>query len=140
MKVVFLDFDGVLNTENSYSSTGDFSKAACENLHKFLNSMPGLKIVVSSSWRHKGLTKVKEILEKNGFAPKRVIDITDETERTDRGHHIERYVQDHKDIENFVILDDKADMDKILAHLVQINPVVGFTTKDAEKARKILKN
>lgn len=139
MNVVFLDFDGVLNTENKYSPTGDFSTSPCKNLNKLLEESPELKIVVSSNWRSKGFAKVKEILKKNGIDSDRVIDITDEAHRDNRGHHIERYVQDHKDIQHFVILDDKNDMDKILDHLVQINPVVGITTKDVEKALEILK-
>src|ERR1022692_2393787 len=123
MNVLFLDFDGVLNTEKNHSSTGNFSKAACKNLQELLNEMPEVKIVVSSSWRRKGLSSVKSTLEKNGFDPKKIIDITDETDRDDRGHHIERYVKDHKEIEHFVILDDKSDMDKVLDHLVQTNPM-----------------
>ncbi len=139
MNIVFLDFDGVLNTESNPSSTGNFSKSACKNLNKLLEDFPSLKIVVSSSWRSKGLKKIKEVLEKNSIDPDKVIDITDEAHRDNRGHHIERFVEDHKDIERFVILDDHRDMDKILDHLVQINPVVGITTKDVKKALEILK-
>ena len=139
MKVIFLDFDGVLNTENNFSSTGDFSKSACKNLNKLLEDSRELKIVISSSWRHKGLKKVKEVLKGNGIDVSRVIDITDETDRDDRGHHIERFIADHPEIKHYVILDDKADMDKILDHLVQINPVVGLTSKDIQKALEILK-
>ena len=132
MRVVFLDFDGVLNTEKSYSSTGDFSKAACKNLAKLLELDENLKIVVSSSWRSKGLKKVTEILKNNGIDPGRVFDTTDHTHKDDRGHHIERYLDSHKDIKHYVILDNKADMDKIRDHLVQTNPIVGLTSKDVE--------
>lgn len=139
MKVLYLDFDGVLNPFNNYSAKGDFSKSACKNLNKILKEEPELKIVVSSSWRRDGLEKVRKILQKNGIDSSKVIGITDETERDDRGHHIERHLKDHKDIESFVILDDHADMDKVLDRLVQTNPSIGLTSKDAEKALKILK-
>jgi hypothetical protein len=133
MKVLFLDFDGVVIIN------GVISKAAIGNLNKLLSQEPDLKIVVSSSWRHSGLSFVKGMLGNYGVDPKKVIDVTDLTQKDDRGHHIERYVLDHKDIKHFVILDDKNDMDKILDHLVQINPYIGITGSDSKKALDILK-
>ena len=99
MKVVFLDFDGVININ------GSFSPAAIKNLSKLLEKDPELKIIVSSSWRHNGLKFVKDTLSKEGIDKDRVVDTTDSTQRDDRGHHIERWIQDHKP-EAFVILDE----------------------------------
>lgn len=139
MKVIFLDFDGVMNPENNYKPDCEFSKAAVKNLNKLLGEHPDAKIVISSAWRRKGLKFVKEVLDKNGINSDKVVGITDEKHTTDRGHHIERYLQDIKFIKDFVILDDRRDMDKVLDHLVHINPRIGLTEKDIEEASKILK-
>lgn len=138
MKVIFLDFDGVMNPENNYKPDCVFSKSAVKNLNKLLAEAPDAKIVVSSAWRHKGLEFVKDTLSKNGIDSERVTDITDLVHRNDRGHHIERYLKDHKEIKQFVILDDRNDMDKVLDHLVKISFMVGITSKDVKKALAIL--
>jgi histidinol phosphatase-like enzyme len=59
MKVIFLDFDGVLNSIQDsifYSRTkGDygfkFSPLACSNIQWLLEQDPSIKIVISSTWR-----------------------------------------------------------------------------------------
>jgi hypothetical protein len=132
MKIAFVDFDGMLKIN------GSFSPSAIKNLNKLLKEEPDLKIVISSSWRHRGLKFCKNALEKQGIDPEKVVDTTDSTSRDDRGHHIERYVKDHG-LESFVILDDKNDMDKVLDHLVQTNSFVGLTEADTKKALDILK-
>ena len=132
MKVLFLDIHEVLRLN------GKDSPSAYRNLNKLLKDVPDLKIVVSSSLRHKGLKFVKELLAKNGVDKDRVIDVTDSTMRDDRGHHIERWIEDHEP-EAFVILDDHNDMDKVLDHLVQVNPHVGLTSANIKKALDILK-
>jgi hypothetical protein len=138
MKVIFLDFDGVMNPEKNYQPDCNFSKAAVKNLNTLLDEVPDAKIVVSSAWRHRGIMFVKEVLKKNGVTSGRVVGITDLKHETDRGHHIERYVKDHS-IETYVILDDRRDMDSSLSHLVHVNPVVGLTEKNVEDAVKMLK-
>jgi len=132
MKVLFLDIHEVLRLN------GKDSPSAYKNLNMLLKDVPELKIVVSSSLRHKGLKFVKELLGKNGVDKDRIIDVTDSIMRDDRGHHIERWVDDHE-LESFVIFDDKDDMDSVLDHLVQINPHVGLTSADCRKALDILK-
>lgn len=132
MKVLMLDLDGVLIVN------GVFSKAAVNNLNDLLDKEPELKIVVSSSWRHNGLQFCRDMLKYQGINEHKVVDATDLVDKDDRGHHIERWVQDHKP-ESFVVLDDKNDMDQILDHLVQTNPYVGLTASDIKKALDILK-
>lgn len=132
MKVLFLDIDGVLNISNK------FSKASVKNLNLLLSSNPDLKIVISSSWRRKGLDFVKKVLSKEGIDSSKIIGATDLKDVDDRGHHIERYLEDHKEVTNFVIIDDVDDMDNVVDHLVQTNPLVGITTNDVKKAVDIL--
>jgi hypothetical protein len=131
MKILYLDFDGVLIINGSISPT------AFKNLNELLVQSKDLKIVVSSSWRHKGIKVVKKLLQDNGVEGSRIVGTTDLKEKDDRGHHIERHVQDHAP-KDFVILDDHSDMDRVKDHLVQVNPYVGLTGSDIKKALAIL--
>jgi len=131
MRVLFLDFDGVVHI------AGKFSEAACKNLNKLLDAEPDLKIVISSSWRHKGVKFCKEALKENGVNSTRVIDRTD-LKTGDRGKHILRWIAEYKP-KYFVILDDNNDMDSVRDRLVQTNPFIGLTSADTKKALDILK-
>lgn len=49
------------------------------------------------------------------------------------------WLQQHSNIENYVIIDDREDMmDYQLEHFVKINPYRGLTDEDLEKAMIIL--
>jgi len=131
VKIIYLDLDGVLKVN------GKFSKAAINNLQKILKAVPEAKIVVSSAWRSMGLKFVRDLLVDEGIDGDKIMRCTDMQHRTNRGHHIERDIDKH-DIKKFVILDDKADMDQVLGHLIQTNTSVGLTSKDAQEAIKML--
>lgn len=133
MKIVFLDFDGVVRIN------GVFSQAAISNLQDLLDHNKGIKIVVSSSWRHKGLKFCRDELVKQGLEPNKIIDITDmEPNNVDRGHHVTRWLSKHPDVDKFVILDDEDDFSGVYKELVQTNPYVGLTSSDNKKAIDIL--
>lgn len=137
MKVIFLDFDGVLAPYSSRYEAGKFSFGPVENLNKILKAVTEAKIVVSSSWRRHGLEYVKDMLEKNGVSSGRVTGITPETENG-REHHIKAYLDEHKDITNYVILDDER-LDMPDQHFVKVNQHVGLTETEAKRAIEILK-
>ena len=73
MKVIFLDFDGVLNTENHLAhlrseelpvmdSFGHlFDPEAVGNLRSILDAVPDAKIVIESSWKLMGLPYIKRM-------------------------------------------------------------------------------
>lgn len=67
MKVIFLDFDGVITTEESRSKL-DLSKM---RLVKKICDATGAKIVISSSWRYSTVEKTVEYITdtKNHFVP-----------------------------------------------------------------------
>ena len=143
MKILFLDFDGVINPFMRFSSTGSFSKIACSHIEHILTTMPDVRIVVSSSWRTYGLAACRDILKSNGIDPTKVIDITPghkETRHkpTQRDHHILRWLDAHPEIDNYVIVDDEAELPDFKHKYVQPNAYVGFTEKDMKKALKIL--
>lgn len=133
MKVIFCDFDGMIRVGDK------FSKSAVSNLNKLLKEVPEAKIVISSSWRHKGMKVCKDTLSANGVDVGRVIGMTDILKNDpERGHHIQRWLDSHKEVDKFVILDDKSDMRPEMRELVQTNPHVGLTSADVKKAVKLL--
>lgn len=141
MKVLFLDFDGVINPFMKFSSTGEFSKACCANVNLLLIKVPTLRIVVSSSWRTYGLAACRDILKANGIDPTKVIDITEMPAKDrglDREHHIERWLRLHPETVNFVILDDEAEIPDLKKKYVETNSYVGLTSSDVDRALKIL--
>jgi hypothetical protein len=140
MKILFLDFDGVLNTHRNIDPDPEiFSPAACANLSKLLSDEPDLVIVVSSAWRHGGKDYVRNILSKNGIARSRVVGVTG-NEPGCRGDQIKAWLDAHDElpIESFVIFDDENDMGPVLDRLVKTQSYIGLTSEHVEDAKKIL--
>jgi hypothetical protein len=130
MKVLFLDFDGVLNSYHSPRSNGDiFSPVSCLCLNQVLSLEPELKIVVSSAWRLHGLEYVRRVLDKNGIDPARVIDVTGR-EVGFRGYQIQCWLDRNPGVENFVILDDESDMGSLMHKLVKTRSFKGLTPEE----------
>lgn len=135
MKILFLDFDGVIKPLHS-----DFSKEAVQRVNDLLSKEASLRIVVSSSWRCYGLLVVRGILRDLGIDPIKVIDVTEgmpEHAPKTRDHHVKKWLRDHP-VDNFVIIDDEAEMPDFLHKYVHTDAKVGFTEADKEKALKIL--
>ncbi len=138
MKVIFLDFDGVITTE--WSSF----KIEHEKI-KLLNRLieeTGAKVVVSSAWRYRDGDPVKSLqeqLEGHGFKGE-VISITN-LNWEDRGKEIDDWVREH-DIESYVVIDD--DVADIVGYkcadfLIKTNMQEGLTDDVVEVAKALLK-
>lgn len=144
MKILFLDFDGVLNLYPNPSRNGSFHKEACINLEMLLNRVFDLKIVVSSSWRTYGLDAVKDILRSNGIDPRRIIDITGHEEAKDskdhRGFQVESWLKRHPKVKDFAIVDDNNDFRPLHNKLVQTKPTIGLTQANVEKILELLES
>lgn len=135
MKVCFCDVDGVIWSYRTYQ----FSPEACKNLNDLLNKQPDLKLVISSSWRKKGLDKVSLAFDKNGIDSKRIYDMTG-NEPEGRGKEIQTWLDQNPDITNYVVLDDEtSDMSKLLDRVVKPDRYIGLTKEDCQKALDILK-
>lgn len=154
MKVIFLDFDGVITT---VLSNWELDKKKMDMVKQICDAT-GAKIVVSSSWRRFTLeqtidsitTKQKEKHCQHFLYPEYIIDITSrmigfkdgdkETHyRLCRGVEIDRWLWEHQDVTNYVILDDDTDM--LLCqkkNFIKTNTYSGICKKDVEKAIKIL--
>ena len=172
--LIFLDFDGVLNTENHFAkmtvegvSTRDyygpkFDPKAVANLQKIIKATDAW-IIVSSSWRYMGLKDLQRMwADRNlpgwiaGITPLHTDDdklletdlsqldeITAEMFNSSRGNEIKAFFNEmpgnSSDAQRYVILDD---LNEVLpeqeSHFIRINPVVGITESDAEKAVEII--
>lgn len=124
MKVIFLDVDGVLNTENTFEhifnewkNTGirrvELDEFRIEILSKIVENT-GAKIVLSSTWRlgfkkenNKLIPSKKETKELVRLLNKYNLDIYDVTSNINwREAAINEWLSGHNDIETFVVIDD----------------------------------
>tara|TARA_R110000824_G_scaffold12226_7_gene53644 strand:- start:57648 stop:58133 length:486 start_codon:yes stop_codon:yes gene_type:complete len=140
MNVVFLDVDGVLNAENSTGQvwgSGTYMQYSAwiidpvlvERLNRISKEVNNLTIVLSSSWRYaeqSGHIDINNMLEEKGYVGPKIIERTicdDENEEAipsqPRGKEIQRWLDEHPEVENFVILDDDDDMAHLMPNLIQ---------------------
>jgi hypothetical protein len=162
MKVIFLDIDGVLVTrkhmlflaESGYEKMVDanndekFDPICVANLGKLIEET-GAKIVVSSTWRYMGVGPLQKIFRDRKVSGEIIGLTTIERFEDDskiyagecRGRQIQEYLEDHPEIENYVIIDDDSDMMECqLDNFVHTKFEDGFIDSALEKAIKILKN
>ena len=136
MKVIFLDIDGVLNTNSNKEILNDKLKLLSE-----LVSKTGADVVLSSSWRNwwnhpkintpdSFITKWKKQFLDNNIS----ITLTTELE-CPKNISIEKFITQHN-VKCFVVLDDQNVFDK---NLVQTDAEQGLTQLDCQKAFQLLK-
>lgn len=162
MKVLFLDIDGVLNSERyhhsyewknisskinngeqKYSPHFLIDKKSIEVLNNLIKSMPDLSIIISSTWKRYGrYEQTKKYLVQNEFQfESQIIDCTPELNSLKycRGDEIQLWLNKHLDVSNYCIVDDDNDMlSTQLENFVQINSKVGLTEEDCEEIKRIL--
>lgn len=166
-KVIFLDFDGVLNTENyqaqlyrdgkpQWDDFGQvFDPEAIENLKMVLDAVPDALLVINSSWKLEGFGKMKELWKKrglpgqiHGITPDYVPDLLNiDLEDYDniamlagKGNEVKQWLENNAPEGClYVIIDDVPDfLPEQEAHLVCTDPRVGITMEDAVKAISLL--
>lgn len=110
-KILFLDIDGVLNSDRYNRSLTvenfpygmEIDPAATALLKNFLNSNPEVRIVISSSWRDTlSLEQFNEVFATYGIRD-RIVDMT--SSNMGKADSIELWVKTHKP-SLFAILDD----------------------------------
>ena len=136
MKILFLDMDGVLNSEESFvanhhareeerfkrnDASVAFAKEFCwplghispplvERLNKIVENTH-CKIVLSSSWRI--ICSIEELrgwLTQKGFVyADRLIDKTGQNSKDARGGEIQDWLDAHPEVTKYVILDDDSE-------------------------------
>ena len=143
MKVIFLDFDGVITIPPKWYLQANLIK----NVKKIVDATEA-KIVVSSSWR---MDTVKEtvdtIIGRTKRCPRNkmlywlidnIYDVT-HTYKGLRGQEIKDWLDEHDDVDNYVIIDDDNDFyDEQLYHFVQTNYEDGLTEVETKRAIKVL--
>ncbi len=153
MRIIFLDFDGVLNSLQYDRIRRDNQGNIDETrlvLLKGLVMQTDAEIVLSTSWR-KHWNKDSSLCDAIGeeinsvFAKYclHIYDKTPEIDAADRALEVRTWLQKHiNEVERFVILDDIAfGWDELEAHLVKTNYRIGrgLEPTHIEKAIEILK-
>jgi len=115
VKVIFLDFDGVLNNRERWKdhqqvdprcSTAMLDPLGVWRLKQIVSST-GAKIVVTSTWRNiYPLEQLSGFLWKYGIERGTIIGKTPKIGR--RGHEISHWLKKHP-VDNYIILDDDQD-------------------------------
>lgn len=146
MKVIFLDFDGVLNDCYTLDRVEHPNRpgvklrsieakrvAAVDKVAQ----LTGAKIVLSTSWRVFGERYCTELLRSKGLTAE-VVGSTNLRFSADRNREIHEYVADHmNEIETFVILDDDYTDFGDDIH-IRSSEFQGFGMEDVDRAVKIL--
>ena len=152
MKVIFLDIDGVLNNQNHILKL--FNLLGREQYFTILSALHGqlfdygsclllqeliikldLKVILSSTWRYN--VNSKDLIKK--YAGIEILDSTPILSSGIRGEEIQQYLDNHKEIINYVILDDDSDMlESQMKHFVKIDSKVGLTIKEIIQCEEIL--
>lgn len=138
-KIIFLDFDGVVNAFSEPQSLRFLSERCVSNLNVLLERS-GAGIVVTSVWRIRHeLVDLRQILMNAGLKfPKMVIGITPRRNGT-RGQEIGLWLKDHPRIKKFIILDDDSDMDPFMDRLIKTDSDAGLTMEDVQRAVELLR-
>ena len=148
--VIFLDFDGVLNTEQYQARLAIegkpkkdawgplFDPRAVANLQKIVEATDA-RIVISSSWRyiHK-LGSLRMMWEVRELPGEIIGTIPCGATYISRGEDIECWL-DKYGRPDYVIIDDLDDFSPAQHdRYIETNPIVGITDADAQKAIEIL--
>lgn len=149
-KIIFLDFDGVLNTEHyqgllQYQSTpwqdeygAFFDPNAVKQLKRIIDATDA-DIVVESSWKYLGFDAMKEMWIARDL-PGKVIDITPSLVGENKGVEIVLWLSEYgKQDTRYVIIDDEyVILDSQLPHFILTNPYEGITEEQANRAISML--
>ena len=160
MKIIFLDMDGVLNSDPFIigNSRNDGSNPMDRwpgghinpvNVKQFdrLVRRTGAQVVLSSAWRtHIELDALHALLVERGYTGPKLIGKTTSSivsynggNYVPRGAEIQNWLDNCEvDIESFVILDDMEDMIHLSDRFVQTDSDHGLTAEDVLKAVEIL--
>ena len=143
MKIIFLDIDGVLNSDeyidiakNAQGIERHIDIEKVKLLKKAINET-GAKTVLTSSWRNsKDIIPLRELFAKYEI----YFDMTPFI-NWERGLEIKQWLSTHKGVEDYIILDDEiydSFDQEMLSHLVKVSNTngrglgEGLTQKDID--------
>ena len=155
MKVLFLDIDGVLNSEVFIRQRPDdqdndawvnmLDSVAIERLNSILVTLPEVEVVLSSSWRSSGKDEIQQALKEKGFRGT-LLDVTPDLSKKvgflwtneHRGAEIDAWLKGRDDVDKFAILDDDSDMSPHMDRLVLTSWEFGLKREHVEEIIKML--
>ena len=146
MKVIFLDYDGVVNTpiwnkdgkcNYNYPSDGKVNNYQAVMWVNELCKKTDAKIVVSSTWRYCCRDVSYQDCLYNGGLNRdiEIVGCTDWFGNATRTDEIKSYLLKHPEIKRYVILDDEYVRN---VNFVQCNGNYGFGIEEFYKAKEIL--
>jgi hypothetical protein len=151
MRIIFLDIDGVLNSQSYHHKCGGYkgSSRSAEFLDpdaidrlNYITNATHAKIVLSSSWRYgytNNLEGLQEMFQRNKIEAD-VIGMTPIIAGP-RGAEIQSWLDTNKDaslIESFIIFDDSDDMIHLSPRLIRTSLAYGLTSEHIRPAITLL--
>jgi HAD domain in Swiss Army Knife RNA repair proteins len=134
MKVLFLDIDGVVNcktTRQRHHGLLGIDPRLAEIVRNVVLAVPGLKVVLSSSWRC--LEDGRALIEKKVVPCFDITPLFDEEDDV-RGYEIQAWVELHPEVDRYAILDDDTDfLEHQLPNFFHTSPKTGITQQLADK-------
>jgi hypothetical protein len=146
MKIIFLDIDGVLNSEMYYRSVdrsikdwSRFDPRVVDMITELVEEF-STKIVISSTWRFGAVKQLNSELTKSGLKKYLHKDWkTPQVYPSHRGTEIKMWLDEHPDVTSYVIIDDDINiLNEQAAHLVQTHLEFGMQNGHLKKAKGVL--
>lgn len=151
MKIIFLDIDGVLNTDKWEAHMLSqrlpmedefgifFDKEAINNLAKII-TVTKAQIVIHSTWKLGKTIDWLQLLWKKRSLPGNIAGITpDIPPFYSKMDEIATWLADNPYISNYVILDDEDEFSSYQCqHLIRVDSAIGITEDNANEAIRIL--
>ena len=145
-KVLFLDIDGVLNSKIYYKylykpeDGGSRFDPYCVILVKKLIEEFSLKIVISSTWRDGAKNRLMKELNDNNFIEYLHEDwLTPIVRPANRGKEIELWLDNHPEVEDYIILDDNTNLlDHQIDKFIKTSMYMGMVQEGYAQARNLL--
>lgn len=161
MRIIFLDFDGVVNSMKfceelsartkliggSTATREMIDPIAVARLNRLIEETEAV-VVVSSSWRKIfDMRTLQGILDAKGFIGK-IIDVTPDLSHEsinrfdrsrERGDEIARWLRDNAPNASYVVFDDDSDMTAVRERFIQTSWGYGLLDEHIDRARELFK-
>lgn len=141
---LFLDFDGVLNSgiyRNRLAVEGKrtndkfgplFDPSAVNALSALIEKYPGMKIVVTSSWRYmRSFDELREMWKSREMPGKLHSVLPRDTFCETRGEEVAEYLREHGKSSSYIIIDDENDFtEEQQSRCIITDPATGLRLSD----------
>jgi len=146
LKIIFLDIDGVLNSDMYYRSVDrtikDWSRFDPRVVDMIIELVEefSAKLVISSTWRFGALRQLNNELTKSELKKYLHKDWkTPQVHPSHRGTEIKMWLDEHPETKNYLIIDDDSNMlEEQVRYFVRTDLKYGMQEEHLGKARKLL--